>query len=280
MACSSRWAAALAFLTVLALAPYASAQGDDDEARMHFRLGRAYYDSGRFADAAGEFEQAYQLSGRAALLYNLYVSYRDGGQPREAADRLRRYLAEAENVENRSQLEARLASLERMLESRGGDEATEPEPSEAPPDEAPPDEASPDEATGQESTSTAPPPTEPSDGGGGGMWTPGWIIAGGGAALMVAGIVTGVLALDAQTQLREEFGCRDDGACMPGFEDTASNGALLAGLTDGFLIGGGVIAASGVVLALVLSDGGDSDTAVSASCGPDGCMAAVGGSFE
>src|SRR4051794_6738550 len=57
----------------------------DDEARVHFRLGTAYYDSGRFAQAAEEFKQAHELSQRPQLLYNLFLAYRDAGDLVHAA---------------------------------------------------------------------------------------------------------------------------------------------------------------------------------------------------
>ena len=88
--------------------PADAAAGSDDDARMHFRLGRAYYDSGRFHDAAREFQMAYDESQRPALRYNLYVSHRDAGNLRASVQALRSYLSEADNIENRAQLAARL----------------------------------------------------------------------------------------------------------------------------------------------------------------------------
>lgn len=243
--------------TTPVLAQEATPEEGESEARMHFRLGRAYYDSGRFTEAAAEFELAYEQSQRPALLYNLYVAYRDAAQMRQAADALRRYLSLAVEVENRDQLEARLASMEAAAED-------EPEPADAPPAEATPD---------------TPPASPSSAGGGGGTWTPGWIIAGVGGAIVVGGVITGVLALDAQARLESEFGCTAEGACQPGFEATRDEGALLAGLTDGFLIGGAAIAATGVILALVLSDGGGDAATAGVGCGPEGCMGHVRGSF-
>src|SRR6187401_2652142 len=64
----------------------------DEEARMRFELGRRYYDTGRFADAAAEFAEAHRLSGRMELLYNLFLAYRDAGDDVHAAETLRLYL--------------------------------------------------------------------------------------------------------------------------------------------------------------------------------------------
>ncbi|HET8936751.1 MAG TPA: hypothetical protein VFN67_25080 [Polyangiales bacterium] len=52
----------------------------------------AHYQLGRFQDAAREFEVAYGLSGRAALLYNVYISYREALDTPKAAGALRGYL--------------------------------------------------------------------------------------------------------------------------------------------------------------------------------------------
>ena len=58
---------------------------DDEAARRHFRLGQAYYQNGQFPEAAAEFEQAYQLSGRPQLLYNIYLAHRDALHTRHVA---------------------------------------------------------------------------------------------------------------------------------------------------------------------------------------------------
>ncbi len=93
----------------------APAPGDEEKARAHFRLGRAHYDNGDFAQAAVEFEEAYRISQRAALLYNIYLAYRDANDTPHAATALRNYLTLEKDVENRGQLEARLSALERSL---------------------------------------------------------------------------------------------------------------------------------------------------------------------
>ena len=49
----------------------------EQEARAHFQLGRTLYDGGRFEEAAREFVQAYELSHRAQLLYNIFLAWRD-----------------------------------------------------------------------------------------------------------------------------------------------------------------------------------------------------------
>ena len=270
-------------------APHASAQtaeSPDDAARRHFRLGQAHYDNGEFAEAATEFDEAYRLSQRAQLLYNVYVSYRDAGDLPHAQAALRLYLQLMPDAENAAQLRARLAAMDRVLapsttttttttttETPTTATATEPETTTEP---------TTDTATTTDTTTEATPPVEPhaqSSGGGVGSSPVGWIVGGIGAAAMIGGIITGVLALDAQNTLDAQCG-PDHLSCPAGFESTRNNGQTLSAATDGLLIGGGVVLVAGVVLLFVLTDGSsDEPPPVTASCGPTGCSASFQMSF-
>src|SRR5688500_8532502 len=87
------------------------AQGGDDEARRHFRLAEAHYANASFEEAAREFEEAYRLSQRPQLLYNIYLAYRDAADIDHAADALRRYLELVPDAEGAAMLRGRLAAL-------------------------------------------------------------------------------------------------------------------------------------------------------------------------
>lgn len=231
----------------------AAEESGEGEARMHFRVGRAYYESGRFAEAAREFQMAYDLSHRPALLYNVFVAHRDAGNVGPAIHALREYLRLNPDAEEREQLTARLATMERMAQQQGlGTQATSSEPS----------------ATPSASASDGTPPE--SGGGGGSMWVPGWIVAGVGAAAVVAGVVTGFLALGEQAAL--DPWCDDARICDPGFEPTRDRAGMLAGITDALLIGGGVVAVAGVVLALVVPSGDRDSPSASIMCTSQGCV--------
>lgn len=273
----------------------AQAESSDDAARRHFRLGQAHYENGEFAEAATEFDEAYRLSQRPQLLYNVYVAYRDAGDMPHAAHALRLYLELVTDAENGTQLRARLVAMERVLASSGTTTTTTTDtattttetPTTTTTDGATTADtvatsdtaATTDTSTASSSDTVTPPP---SSGGGGGFGSSpvGWIVGGVGAAAMIAGIVTGVMALDAQSTLDNQCG-PDHRSCPPGFESTRSTGQTLGAATDGLLIGGGVALAAGVVLLFVLTDGGSSSDAppVSASCGPTGCSAFVNGHF-
>lgn len=212
---------------------------------MHFRAGREYYSGGDFLRAAQEFSEAHRLSGRPELLFNVYVAYRDAQLLRDAATALRRYLAEAPNIEDRAGLESRLEALE---EAAGREE---------PSDEV----RAPEEAPTVRASSDGPPASS------GASPLP-WIVAGVGGALLVAGTITGILALGAQADLEETCPTR---MCAPEDEAIHDRASSLALVTDVLLGVGIVTAGAGLVWAL-LSDGSDDEPPpVAAMCGPSGC---------
>lgn len=244
----------------------------DEEARMRFELGRRYYDTGRFEDAAREFSEAHRLSGRAELLYNLFLAYRDAGDDVHAVETLRAYLPTLEAGERRTQLEARLRVLEQRLaggadegEGEGGGEGVV--------------EGS--QGGGGGEGEVAPPPNEgASSSSGGGLGVIPWVVIGVGGALIVGSVITGVLALDARSSL--ERMCAADGSCPPGFEDTQSNGQALAITTDVLWITGALAAGTGVVLAILDMTSGSSTSdhaTLGGACTADGCFASLQGRF-
>ncbi|AKF10904.1 tetratricopeptide repeat protein [Sandaracinus amylolyticus] len=247
----------------------------DDEARRHFRLGQAHYENGSFLEAAREFEQAYQLSQRPQLLYNVYVAYRDAGDLVRSRDALREYLTRVPDAENAAMLRARLESLDRMVEQQGTTATPTEAPAETTPTEIAPVETR-AETTPDASLETAP---DPSSGEGGGISPFPFVVAGVGAAMMIGGAITGAMALSSQDTL--DATCPDR-ACPPGydFESEANDGRALALTTDVLLIGGGVVLAGGLVwLVIDLVSGGSSSSSeqppVTAMCGPDGCSVAA-----
>jgi tetratricopeptide (TPR) repeat protein len=109
-------------------AALARAQADDADAQTHADAGSASFAAGDYAAAAGEFQSAYELSHRPELLYNLYVAHERQGHAAEAADYLRAYLGSAQEIENRSALEAQLVSLQQRIPSPAPAAVPRPEP--------------------------------------------------------------------------------------------------------------------------------------------------------
>lgn len=94
------------------------AELSDSQARSHFRVGETLYAEGRFADAAREFEQAYVLSRRPALLYNAFVAYRDANDLAHAIVMLDEYLRVAPEADDTPVLRSRLAAMRATRESQ------------------------------------------------------------------------------------------------------------------------------------------------------------------
>jgi tetratricopeptide (TPR) repeat protein len=86
----------LACATAHAQSPTAPVPADDvDIAKAHFNTGEINYEHGRFGDAAREFEEAYRLSGKAPLLYNVGKSYDAAKDFARALGAYQRFLAAA-----------------------------------------------------------------------------------------------------------------------------------------------------------------------------------------
>lgn len=161
----------------------------DDEARKRFELGRTFYEAGRFREAAEEFTEAYRLSRRPALLYNIYVANRDAGKWQEATDSLRSYLEQVPDAPDSITLRARLVSLEEQLALQKERDARL-------------------EAERQRADARpAATPTAPKR-----SIVP-WVVLGSGGALLIGSVVTSVLAANTASDLDEV--CERDGTLCP-----------------------------------------------------------------
>ena len=187
------------------------------EAKQHFRLGSTFYDSGRFQEAAEEFAEAFRLSGRPELLYNVYVARRDAGKLEEAVDALRSYLKAMPNAPDRINLRARLESMEAQLAAHQEREAVEKEPARA---------------------ATEPVETEHS--------VVPWVLMGTGGALLAVSIGTGVAAKSGADKLAER--CNSDRECPSAEEGLIAKTQALALTTDVLWAVGAGAAVTGLVL--------------------------------
>ena len=105
----------------------------------------------------------------------------------------------------------------------------------------------------------APPPTAPADqgvseGGGSGLKTVGFVALGVGGAALIGGVVTGLMAKGKETDATDQ--CTDNNACPTAAESDFDSAASLATVTNVLLIGGGVLAATGVGLVVFGGSGG------------------------
>src|SRR5690606_34026814 len=85
----------------------------DARALQFYEQGDEAYAAGRYQEAADAFAQAYQLSPRPLLLYNLANAYERLERYTDAIQMLRAYLDSAPIGEH-AELQARIANLERL----------------------------------------------------------------------------------------------------------------------------------------------------------------------
>lgn len=105
---------ALASCVVLAGAVRAQTS-DDEQAHVHFQVAASYYEQANYESALREFLEAYRLSHRSQLYYNLSLCYQQLGDLANAVDYLDRYLREITDIPNRASLETRLENLRARL---------------------------------------------------------------------------------------------------------------------------------------------------------------------
>jgi hypothetical protein len=106
-----------------------------------------------------------------------------------------------------------------------------------------------------------------------GAWP--WVLGGGGAALLGASLVTGIMAASKADQLDREC---DGGVCPASLEDERDSGEMLATATDILWISGALAAGAGVTLFLL--DDGDAETpALEAGCFSTSCGVRASGRF-
>lgn len=221
----------------------------DARALQLYEQGDEAYAAGRYQEAADAFAQAYRLSPRPLLLYNLANAYERLERYTDAIQMLRSYLDSAPIGEH-AELQARIASLEQLAAGNGGSGA--------------------------------------GGGGSGELLLPGVIVAAAGGALVVTGVIFGALALDAGASLEGEAGTCQRTAdarllCQGAADGAIADYSTFALVADIGLIAGGVAVAAGVTL-IVLSLVGGSSSGASAvlpalRVGPEGAWAGVGGRF-
>src|SRR5689334_8423294 len=115
------WGMVVAALIGTALPSPAHAAGGDaaisPEARRHVEEGVTHYDAGRYQQAIDEFELAYRLSRRPALLFNIARAEGKLGHDDIAIAFLRRYLEERPDAPDASSVMAEIDARQRALEA-------------------------------------------------------------------------------------------------------------------------------------------------------------------
>ncbi len=85
--------------------------GDLELAKSHFHTGEIYYERSEYPAAAHEFEEAYRISKRPELLYNMGKSYDGQGDHARALAAYRRFLTAVASSPDRPTVQARVTAL-------------------------------------------------------------------------------------------------------------------------------------------------------------------------
>ena len=149
-------------------APARAATEEDERAKAHFLAGQSYYEQASYTDALREFNEAYRISKRPALLYNI-------ARCDEALEQLRRRGQDARALPARGSRDQR--SRRRRDAHRATSRSDRPR---APSSRRP----SPSRAV------TAPPPSPPAPPQRKRLYT--WIVGGVGVAALAAALGTGI----------------------------------------------------------------------------------------
>jgi tetratricopeptide (TPR) repeat protein len=107
-------------LSLLGLLPtqVAADSVDDARARAHFAAGQEYFAQERFSEAASEFDEAYQLSGRPEMLINRARAEERAGALEQAVTSLELLFERYPQTSYRAEAEQQLARLKVELDKR------------------------------------------------------------------------------------------------------------------------------------------------------------------
>jgi hypothetical protein len=151
----------------------------DEEARARFSAARLAYADGRFDDALEDFTRAYALSGRPALLFNIASAADRLRRDQEALEAYEGYLEQVPDVDNRRFIESRITLLRERIaddEQRSAERGV----------------PTPQEAASESAHVVGAPGDGPRDAGERRVVSRWWFWTGV-AAVVVAGVLTGVL---------------------------------------------------------------------------------------
>jgi hypothetical protein len=251
----------------------------DQEAKAHFKVGKSLYEAGRFAEAAVEWEQAFTLSKKTELLYNVYVAYRDASDLPKAIDALQRYLDSAQvDPDTRINLQARLRAMQDASSRAPG-----PPPVAAPaPQVAASTPASAEPAPVVASPAPAQPAPRTTEPNADHSVAP-YVLLGAGGTLLAVGVVTGIVASNKIAKIEDH--CMNN-ICDAGYDLDGRRHDARGWRTATIVLAGVGVATAGVGAVLLLLRGGTSEREPRASalspalgCGPGGCFGSIRGRF-
>jgi tetratricopeptide (TPR) repeat protein len=118
-------------VAVVVLVARASAEPPSEDrraaARARYIEGSKFYDTGRYLEAAAEYERAFLLVDEPSLLFNMGQAFRLGGDAARALRSYRAFLRRVPDAADRESVARRIDELERQLEAAKATQAAPPQ---------------------------------------------------------------------------------------------------------------------------------------------------------
>ncbi len=235
-------------LMLLMFASPAWAQGDDQRARELYENGALLYEEGDYENAVIAWKQAYDISERPLLLYNIANALERIGEWQEAFDYLNQYRAFAK-ADERDTLDRRMRSIERRLEDKRSDEEAVAEEARTAEEARAAEETSAgtENTSGGNTLST----TSTTRAGAAGPNPGGVILLGAGLGGVAVGGIFGGLAVNARADAASLCSSGDPVLCPDTAREALDNDRNFALASDISMIAGGAVAAAGLVVLIV-----------------------------
>ncbi len=283
--------AALSLLLIAANGSTAFAQTAENEtldraARVLFNEGRDAFEAGNYELAHERFVQAYELSNRSALLFNIAVALDRMRNDEEALDFFRRFVAASPDHADAPEARARITAIERSVQERQAQQQAQQEAEQRAEQERLAREQAEREAQEARDAAnnaiTPVEPSEPSEVSGGGL-PPVVFIALAGATAVSAGLLvwSGLDTLGTN----EDY---EDYAQSPGatFEEARDqyDDVVGAQTRTNILMGATIVLGAAAVTTAILTDWGGSDEdedslTIVPAIGPTAIGVSAGGTF-
>lgn len=100
-------------VVAIALVAVGEAGADESEAKIQFQAGVLYYEKGQYAKALEQFEEAYRVAQKPALLYNMAQCTDKLGDDGKTIEHLRRYIESGPEEKERQAAQAWLDNVEK-----------------------------------------------------------------------------------------------------------------------------------------------------------------------
>ena len=233
---------------MLVAAAASSSRAEEVSAKEHYIKGTTAFELGAYDEAIAEYSAAYRIKDDPALLYNIAQSHRLANHPADAARFYRLFLMKVPNASNRAEVEAKIAELQKLVEQQKKTQNMPPDSVKPPGSPAAPAMPAAPPLSSQTSTPTEPAQATPPDTTGLRRTARTEKIAGAataavGVALIVGGIVMGVLAQQASdklTSINNNMQAFDYNAQQTGKTEQLLEGVFL-GVGAAAVVAGGVV---------------------------------------